>query len=313
MKSTPQFGKLVEANIREAWPHEAHGFTPWLVNNLEPISEALGIRLELIDREVGVGRYSADILALNTLDDTRVVIENQLEAGNHNHLGQILTYLAGLEAKTAVWIASSFTDEHLLALQWLNQHTEDGYSFFAIRVKVVRIGDSPYAPIFEVLERPNEWERQLHIAAKQTEEPEYSTHRREFWQAFIDHIPGELERSGPAQALSNRWREMPDHGVVISLMLSKGKIGIFYRNGRGLDFAELHQRLLPRADEIAQKLGLPVERVDTGFYLDRPGDYADPEQRDQLINWMAEKADLYERVFKGAFDHDIETREMVNG
>ncbi|MGE3381860.1 MAG: hypothetical protein AB7L70_02835 [Pyrinomonadaceae bacterium] len=125
------------------------------------------------------------------------MIENRLEAGDRNHLGQILTYRAGLEAKTVVWIASSFTDEHRSALNWLDQHTEDGFSFFAIRVKVVRIGDSSFAPIFDVVERPNTWDRQLHAAASaSTSRTELVANRFAFWQAFVNQIPGEVDRGG---------------------------------------------------------------------------------------------------------------------
>ena len=88
-------------------------------------------------------------------------IENQLERANLQHLGQVLAYLAGLEAKIVVWVATGFDESHLSAIRWLNNHTEDPFAFFAARVSVVRIGDSPLAPVFEVIERPNEWDRKV--------------------------------------------------------------------------------------------------------------------------------------------------------
>ncbi len=110
---------------------------------------------------MSVGSFSADLLARNPLDGSLVLIENQLEQTDHNHLGQILTYLAGLEAQVIVWIASDFRDPHLSAIHWLNDHTVDPFAFFAVQVKAVRIGDSPIAPLFEVVAKPNGWDRKL--------------------------------------------------------------------------------------------------------------------------------------------------------
>ena len=149
------FGRLEDRPLREAWAHEALAFTPWLAENIDHISEAIGLPLELTGTEVAVDAFAADILARNPQDDSVVLIENQLEQSDHTHLGQILTYLAGLSARTVVWIAPSFREPHLSAIRWLNQHTADGFSFFALRLRVVRIGESPYAPIFEVVEKPS--------------------------------------------------------------------------------------------------------------------------------------------------------------
>ena len=104
-------------------------------------------------------------LANNPVDGSRVLIENQLESTDHTHLGQILTYLAGLEAQTVIWAAREFREPHLSAIRWLNTHTTDEFAFFAVKVRVVRIGDAPslVAPLFEVLERPNDWDRRVSI------------------------------------------------------------------------------------------------------------------------------------------------------
>lgn len=146
------FGTLEDIEARRAWAHEAHVFTPWLADNLDRLSQAVGIPLELTGREVSVGRYSADILATNPVDGSVVLIENQLEPSDHTHLGQIMTYLAGLEAQVMIWIAPTFREEHLSALRWLNQHTAENFAFFAVRLRVVRIANSPLAPLFDVLE-----------------------------------------------------------------------------------------------------------------------------------------------------------------
>lgn len=179
------FGRLVELPLREAWKHEALEFTPWLAENIGHLSESIGMSLELTGQEVRVETFAADILARNRLDDSIVLIENQLEPSDHTHLGQIMTYLAGLDAKSVVWIAPGFREPHLSAIRWLNENTADGFSFFAVKARVVRIGESPFAPTFEVVERPNLWERQL----EQYATGHLSTIRKEYWKRFVNLLP----------------------------------------------------------------------------------------------------------------------------
>jgi len=156
-----EFSRLEDLALRDAWRNEAHDFTPWLAENIDQIAEAIGIELELTSQEVAVEAFSADILARNPQDNSVVLIENQLEVTDHTHLGQIMTYLAGLAAQTVIWIAPNFRDPHLSAIRWLNENTSEGFSFFAVRLRVVRIGKSPFAPIFEVVEQPNDWNRDI--------------------------------------------------------------------------------------------------------------------------------------------------------
>ena len=127
-----EFGELKNVNLREVWGHEANDFTPWLAANIERLSKAIGVPMELEETEVDVERFSADVVARNPSDDSRVLIENQLEVSDHTHLGQILTYLAGLEARTVVWIARKFHESHRSAIRWLNDHTVETFAFFAV-------------------------------------------------------------------------------------------------------------------------------------------------------------------------------------
>ena len=150
----PKLGTLERVDVRQAWSHEAHNFTPWLADNLDRLSNQLGIELELEGTEVYVGPYRADIVARVPQSDDLVLIENQLEDANLQHLGQVLAYLAGLEAKIVVWIAKGFRDEHLSAIRWLNEYTASPFAFFAVKVGVVQIGDSPFAPVFRCTRTP---------------------------------------------------------------------------------------------------------------------------------------------------------------
>lgn len=134
-------------------------FSDWLVENIEVLGEKIGIELEDIKREYQIGNYFADILARDTNSGTRVIIENQFGKTNHDHLGKILTYASGANAKIMVWIAEKFSDEHKQALNWLNENTRQDIGFFGLEVKAVRIGSSPYAMDFDVVVMPNQWQK----------------------------------------------------------------------------------------------------------------------------------------------------------
>lgn len=164
-------GRLEKAELRQAWNNEAGDFTPWLAepDNLVLLGEAVGLELELEAQEKNVGPFRADILCKDTLTGNWVLIENQLERTDHLHLGQLLTYAAGLKAVTIVWIAERFTDEHRVALDWLNEITNETINFFGLEIELWRIGDSPMAPKFNVVSQPNDWTKTVLEGTRQLE------------------------------------------------------------------------------------------------------------------------------------------------
>ncbi|QQS42210.1 MAG: hypothetical protein IPM63_04500 [Acidobacteriota bacterium] len=302
MEPSPRpLAKLEELNVREAWQNEAYDFTPWLAENLEFLGEAIGLPLEAEGSEVAVETFSADILAKSKYDDTKVLIENQLEVSDHLHLGQILTYVAGLEAEVVVWVASGFRDAHLSAINWLNEKTENSISFFAVTVKVVRIGDSPLAPVFEVVARPNEWERYVHSVARKTSgTSEIGLQRQDFWEFYVARFEGEGDLGGPPSRLSNRYHNTEKPPLSFSVYVAKDGVGVYVRPPYGEE-AEPTFELLAGCDaEIREKLGVEMGKA-PHFYVDwRPGDYTDPEQRPELADWMNDRLSVYKRVVLGA-------------
>jgi hypothetical protein len=253
-----EIGSLIPVDLRLAWAHEAIDFTPWLASNLDRLRAAVGIDLVLEGTEVTVGPFSADILATDALTNERVLIENQLEQADHAHLGQILTYLAGLDARSVIWIAKAFRDEHLSAVRWLNNNTMDDFSFFAVEVSAVRIGDSPVAPLFSVVEKPNDWDRQLHQAAPGIQEDKPSRLAKEYWEKAFLAYP-ELQgvgRAGPGG--SNVWIEIPNTHFILSLAYSVSSVGWFVRGGTGVPDSDVAAGLLPYRDCLAENLGIQI-------------------------------------------------------
>lgn len=294
-------GSLVDVKIREAWANESSDFTPWLAEHLDELSKAVSIPLELEGKEVQVSTFYADILARNREDGTRVLIENQLEQTDHGHLGQILTYLAGLDAHTVIWIATEFREAHLSALKWLNEHTEHPFAFFAVKVRVVRIGDSPLAPIFEVIERPNEWERQIHETT-QSQPSDLTQQKLAFWSYYIDRHPDEAKFGKPSMA-NSRWHQFKQYGVAISFYAARTGVGLFIRGTFGAQHDDVAELLSPHREQLAQATGSIEWHEDRGHYFNqfRAGDIFDKEQWPQMADWLHGMILKYEQAIRATF------------
>jgi Domain of unknown function (DUF4268) len=162
-------GRLYVVTPRDVFPSEPAHFSTWVAANLDRLSEALGLDLELLKLEAEVGSFSLDILARVADTQDLVIIENQIEPTDHRHLGQILTYASGYDAKYVVWISPRFQEEHRAALDWLNVNTVTDRNFFAIQVEVLRIDDSRPAVNFRAIVVPNQWQKTASQIARGTE------------------------------------------------------------------------------------------------------------------------------------------------
>jgi hypothetical protein len=203
-------GKLTKLDLRQVWLNEASSFTPWLAEpqNLAILGEELGIELELEAQEEAVGPFRADILCKDVDTDAWVLIENQLERTDHLHLGQLLTYSAGLQAAVVVWIAAKFTEEHRAALDHLNEITDEKYSFFGVEVELWQIGDSQPAPRFNLVSKPNDWSRAIGKAARRLDdEPisELKAQQKRYWEAFRERLKNAASKLRPRKPRPQHW------------------------------------------------------------------------------------------------------------
>ena len=288
-----EFATLDDVMVRSAWSHEALNFTPWLAANLDRLSSVIGIPLELTGTEMQVGPFSADILARNVTDDSVVLIENQLESSDHTHLGHIMTYLAGLQAQTMVWIAPTFREQHLSAIRWLNEHTVDPFAFFAVKLRVVRIANSPFAPLFEVIERPNNWDRSVAERRRETEgdRTETGQFRLDFWTHFCSRYPA----YGPAGAASSIWATLPGTTAFLVQYLATQNVGVFVRPPRGGSPEQLATDLAPHLAQLASELGtadpamLPSARLAI--------DTHDKANWNRMADWLDERTRTYQTAF----------------
>ena len=181
-----QLGRLKELDLREVWGHEQYDFSQWLASpeNIVELGNVLNLSLVDVETEKFVGAYRCDILCRDEITGKVVLIENQLEQTNHDHLGKIITYASGLDASVVVWIVSGAREEHASAIQWLNSHTTDDVSFFLIEVHAYTIGNSVPAPMFKIIEQPNDFVKQVKALSKGQDLNETERKRLEFWNQF---------------------------------------------------------------------------------------------------------------------------------
>lgn len=204
------FTDLSRESVRDHWADEARDFTPWLAERIdaeEPseIEDAIQLDLVLRGTEQSVGRYNLDILA-DAEDGRTVVIENQLDSSDHDHLGKCLAYASGVDADVIVWISPTFNDEHADAFQWLNDHTQEGIDLFALRLEVWRIGASDPAVQFTAVEEPSEWKDQ---AQRSTELTDTEARYLEFWTGFRDAIERTRTPLSARKPFPENWYNNP--------------------------------------------------------------------------------------------------------
>ena len=202
-----KLGKIKEVDIRSVWPHEQYDFSKWLAEeeNIRALGEEMNLSLTDVDTEQFVGSYRCDIICKDELTGKSVLIENQLEQTNHDHLGKIITYASGLDASVVVWIVAKARAEHASAIEWLNKHTDDEISFFLIEVHAYTIGDSAPAPMFKIVEQPNDFAKTVKAIAHKGELNETQTNRLQFWTQFNDVIEQRGKPFNKRKATSDHW------------------------------------------------------------------------------------------------------------
>ena len=298
----PQLGRLEKVDLRTYWQREDTEFTPWLANpeNIALLAEALGFpRLEVEDTEVRVGPFRADVLCRVVGSERFVLIENQLERTDHDHLGKLLTYAAGLEAAGIVWIAAGFAEEHRAALDWLNQVTHEDVNFFGVQVELWRIGDSPMAPRFHVVAMPNDWSKRVATVTKGGGSSVRYQDFLTFWQGFATYVERHVPQLPPPKPAARNWIDVGPalRGVRVTVSYSarsnKVQLYVLIRNK---DEPELYKFFEERAELISRKTGQelswhPQPDRDGGFF-----GWAEPPTGDEIGDAEAHYAWLTDRL-----------------
>ena len=307
-QNTLPIRKLEHLNIREVWSNESQDFTPWLAENLDELGSVLGIELELYDTEVPVGRYSLDILAMDTRAGVPVAIENQIESANHSHLGQLLTYAAGIGAHTMIWIATEFTNEHRSALAWLNKYTAEEMRFFGIVVEVVRIGDSDPAPLFQVITAPPEWSRKTPYESDAPLSPLAERYIR-FWEPLLENLNAKhrwnVITKNPRSSYSAGSGFSYINRVMRFTWDGEARVELVIRSANEDWNNVVYEALLERKGDIENSLGVELawERLDSAkssrVAVCKSGSIDESEaELKQTRTWMTDYVIRFREVFQ---------------
>ena len=295
--SLAQLGRILQMHPREVWPHEALHFTPWLLQNVDVLSELLGMDLILEAAEHPVGDFSLDLKGYDEATGDVVIVENQLEFSDHGHLGQILTYAAGTDPTTIIWITTDFRPERRAAIDWLNERTDEKTRFFGVTIKVVRIGNSEPAPNFELVAQPNDWEKQVRRANSASEASGKAATYAKFWELVLERIRSQHPTWSRARRSTQNWvnTSIGASGVVLSMAFTRaGLITQFYfEDADASANARRFEAALTHRNDFEAALGGPaewdlMEGRKAARIVDGPADFmvTDTERWPEMIDWL---------------------------
>ena len=310
-----KLGILEKVELRKAWKTEDRDFTPWLAQeeNIHLLGSTLGLDLEVEAQEKEVGPFRADILCKDTATGEWVLVENQLDRTDHTHLGQLMTYAAGLDAVTIAWVAARFAEEHRATLDWLNSITEERFKFFGVEVELWKIGGSPMAPKFNIVSKPNDWSRSVRDRARSLAElSETGRNQIAFWTAFGGFMRGSKTIRTRKPAPQNwMYHTLGRSGFVLCSIVSAWDSAANASGGEiRAEFVIDHQEasryyelVLARKDEIETALGEPLvwynqEGVNARrIFYRKTVDIFDQEGWPNQHEWLREKLEKLHGVF----------------
>lgn len=307
-----KIGMLKEVDIRDLWKHEQYDFSNWLAEpeNIEYLNNILGLTLVDVNQEVYVGSYRCDLVAKDETSETKVIIENQLEQSDHDHLGKIITYASGLDAKVIVWIVKQAREEHRSAVEWLNNNTRSGIDFFLLELHAYKIGDSAPAPKFEVVEQPNDFIKSSKTTSSSNNLNKSQAERLAFWEQFNNEVIAHGKPFNTRKATTDHWYNVAIGSsacyVSITLVNSASFVGVELTipDNKGL-FDSLYEK----KDEINSKIGFDMEweRLDDkkaskiihkidGLDFDCHDNY--PKLMDEVISKVIVIRDVFKKYVK---------------
>lgn len=299
-------GKIKKIELREGWKHEANDFTRWMSQeeNLALLGDEVGFDIKLIQTEAKVGSFNVDILAEEENTGNKIVIENQLEVSDHDHLGKVITYASGYNAKIIIWVVKDVREEHRNAIDWLNENTNEEIGFYLLKIELWQIEDSLPAPKFEIICKPNDWAKTIKSVSESTELTDTKIKQLEFWDAF--------KNFAKQNNTSLRFQKSyPQHWTNISIGSSECLVSLTI-NSRDKQFGceiyisnnkELYRHFFEKRFEIESELNEKLEWMElpdkkaSRIKISSFGDFDNETEWTKHFEWMQEKAEKFKKVF----------------
>ena len=301
--------KLNKVELRDVLGHEAIDFTNWLAQqeNLNSLGNEIGVDIKLIKTEANVGKFSVDILAEEEASGRKIIIENQLEDTNHDHLGKIITYASGYDAEIIIWIVRGIRDEHQKAVDWLNEHTDEKIGFFLIKIELWQIEGSNPAPKFEVVVSPNEWAKTIKTNPSNSELTNTKLQQLEFWVKFKNYVGRNDNRIRLQTPRPQHWYDVSigssDGHIALTINSRENIIGceVYINGNKGL-----FNFLRERKDEIEKEIDETAEWIDAAVasrikIKKEVSDVFKQVESEEYFAWLYKKVVLFQKVFNKYF------------
>ena len=298
-------GRLEKVNdLRSIWRHEALDFTKWLAENISQLADEIGIEINLLETEASVGGFNVDILADEENTGRKIVIENQLESTNHDHLGKLITYASGYNAQIIIWLVKDVREEHRQAVDWLNEHTDQDLNFFLIRLELWKIDDSPCAVKFQIVSRPNDWAKNIKQTANNTSISNTQQLQLEFWNEFREFGKEKNARLKFRKPFPQHWYDMsygvPGSNITLTMNIQNKTVSceIYIHDSKQLFHHYESQR-----EQIEKDLGYPLQWMElptkkaSRIRVFREIDVKEHKNWNAAYEWMLEQAQKFNVIF----------------
>ncbi|OGJ68181.1 hypothetical protein A3J34_00480, partial [Candidatus Peribacteria bacterium RIFCSPLOWO2_02_FULL_51_10] len=296
--------KLQKIDLRDVWGIEPD-FTNWLAQkeNLDLLGEEIGVDIKPIKTEANVGQFKVDILAEEESSGRKIIIENQLEDTNHDHLGKIITYASGYDAEIIIWVVRDVREEHQRAVEWLNEHTDEKTGYFLIKVELWQIEGSNPAPKFDVLVSPNEWAKAIKASPAGGELSDTKLQQLDFWTKFKGFVRAKDTRIRLQTPRPQHWYDVSmgssEAHVALTINTRENLLGCEIYISRN---KELFKFLQERKEEIEKEIGEQAEWVDAAvasrikIKKEIPDLFSQSEAENYYV-WLYEKTVQFQKVF----------------
>ncbi len=310
MSDDNKLGKLKKVELREGWRHEANDFTKWLAleENLRLLGDEIGFDLKLVQTEANVGSFNVDILAEEENTGHKIIIENQLEVTNHDHLGKLITYASGYDAKIIIWVVKDVREEHRQAIDWLNEHTDEDIEFYLLQIELWQIGESPFAPKFEIISKPNDWTKTVRSSVESKDLTDRKIKQMEFWDTLKDYAKTNYTKI-------RLQKSRPQHWTNISIGSSQAHVALSINSRDHLftteiwigDNKEFYYNLAEHKEEIEADLGEKLEWLElpdkkaSRIKISITGDFDNQDKWEEYFEWLLQMTEKFQRVFPKYF------------
>ncbi len=301
-----KLSKLKKIDLRKAWENEALDFTNWLVEeeNLAILSEEIDVGIKVIETEASVGRYNVDILAEEEITGRKIIIENQLENTNHDHLGKIITYASGHDAEIVIWLVKNVRDEHKQAIDWLNEHTDEKLNFFAIKMELWQIGNSDFAPKFEVISKPNSWAKAIKTSQRKGGYSDTQLMQLEFWNKLKEYCKEKGSKLRFRKAHPQHWLDLSygssESHIALTINSQTNQIGteIYIPDSK-----DLYYKFECNKDKIEKELDMKLEWMQlegkkaSRIKATKENFIITDYNRDYHLEWLMVTSEKFSKVF----------------